>query len=193
MTSLRRGSLPPERRCRSLPGAASGSRSRPMPTALAALDCHRRTEILALRAVREAPALFDAEVRISRGKRIEQRHASPRNVGDVTGDKRQSVYFGCRCQEPVDKRQWVGNVEPRPDLRNRTRRQEARDLQACFAFARTIGRVLRLVLDRLVVLVRFRDVFRQGQPHSSRSPLLGFEQPNGQRTRQPDRAFESRK
>ncbi len=60
-----------------------------------------------------------AEVRISRGKRIEQRHAGPRNVGDVTGDKRQSVYFGCRCQEPVDKRQRVGNVEPRPDLRNR--------------------------------------------------------------------------
>ena len=42
-------------------------------------------------------------------------------------------------------------------------------------------------------IIRCRDVSRQGQPRLSRSPLLGFEQPNGQRSRQPDRACGSRK
>ena len=129
----------------------------------------------------------------SRGKRIEQRHTSSRNVGNVTGDKRQSVHFGRRCQEAVDQRQGVRNAESRPSFGDRTRRQGARDLPICSASVRTIGPGQRLGPNRSVVSIRSRDVFRQGLSRSFRFPSRGFERPIGLRSYRPDRACVSRK
>ena len=82
------------------------------------------------------------------------------------------------CQEPVDQWQGVRDVEPCPDLRNRL-------ADGKYAISKPAPH-LREPSAQCCGLFRIgpsfyrcRDVSRRAQPRSSRSPLLGFEQPNG--------------